>query len=205
MLAAIDLEPSGAPGARGYEFQKRLFDHGLHLKATGDCVIVAPPLIAEPVARGRDRRHRAADAADALTPLGRGAGCCAATTRGAPGTLPGAPSVGARLTTPVPLATLPPWSRVRTSRSSSSGRGSTSRWSRPSSTPATASRCRSRSPARSPATSIPRWSVRTRGSARRPTRPGSTSRGCRSTTRPTTRRPRDGARRNWRARATWRH
>ena len=48
MLAAIDLEPAGAPGARGYEFQKRLFDHGLHLKATGDCVIVAPPLIAEP-------------------------------------------------------------------------------------------------------------------------------------------------------------
>jgi len=47
MLAAIDVEPSGAPGARGYELQKRLFDHGLHLKATGDCVIVAPPLIAD--------------------------------------------------------------------------------------------------------------------------------------------------------------
>ncbi|TMH03883.1 MAG: aspartate aminotransferase family protein, partial [Betaproteobacteria bacterium] len=27
--------------------QKKLFDNGLHLKATGDCVIVAPPLIAE--------------------------------------------------------------------------------------------------------------------------------------------------------------
>jgi len=48
MLAAIDVEPAGAPGARGYELQKRLFDNGLHLKATGDCVIVAPPLIAEP-------------------------------------------------------------------------------------------------------------------------------------------------------------
>jgi beta-alanine--pyruvate transaminase len=48
MLAAIDLEPAGTPGARGYELQKRLFDNGLHLKATGDCVIVAPPLIAEP-------------------------------------------------------------------------------------------------------------------------------------------------------------
>jgi beta-alanine--pyruvate transaminase len=48
MLAAIDLAPAGAPGARGYELQKRLFDNGLHLKATGDCVIVAPPLIAEP-------------------------------------------------------------------------------------------------------------------------------------------------------------
>jgi beta-alanine--pyruvate transaminase len=27
--------------------QKRLFDNGLHLKATGDAAIVAPPLIAE--------------------------------------------------------------------------------------------------------------------------------------------------------------
>ena len=48
MLAAIDLAPEGAPGARGHEFQKRLFDHGLHLKTTGDCAIIAPPLIAEP-------------------------------------------------------------------------------------------------------------------------------------------------------------
>ena len=40
--------PPDTPGARGYELQKRLFDNGLHLKATGDCVIVAPPLIAEP-------------------------------------------------------------------------------------------------------------------------------------------------------------
>jgi beta-alanine--pyruvate transaminase len=27
--------------------QKKLFDNGLHLKATGDSAIVAPPLIAE--------------------------------------------------------------------------------------------------------------------------------------------------------------
>ena len=47
MLAGIDLVPDGAPGARGHRFQKLLFDHGLHLKATGDCVLVAPPLIAE--------------------------------------------------------------------------------------------------------------------------------------------------------------
>ena len=47
MLAAIDLHPAGAPGARGHALQKKLFDNGLHLKATGDCVIVAPPLIAE--------------------------------------------------------------------------------------------------------------------------------------------------------------
>ncbi|HTQ00577.1 MAG TPA: aspartate aminotransferase family protein [Casimicrobiaceae bacterium] len=47
MIAGIDLVPQGAAGARGHRFQKALFDNGLHLKATGDCVIVAPPLIAE--------------------------------------------------------------------------------------------------------------------------------------------------------------
>ena len=47
MIAGIDVIPEGAPGARGHMFQKKLFDNGLHFKATGDCVIVAPPLIAE--------------------------------------------------------------------------------------------------------------------------------------------------------------
>ena len=47
MMAGIDLAPQGAPGMRGHAFQKKLFDNGLHLKATGDCAIVAPPLIAE--------------------------------------------------------------------------------------------------------------------------------------------------------------
>jgi beta-alanine--pyruvate transaminase len=47
MMAAIDVHPVGAPGARGHVFQKKLFDNGLHLKATGDCAILAPPLIAE--------------------------------------------------------------------------------------------------------------------------------------------------------------
>ena len=47
MVAGIDLHAQGTPGARGHRFQKALFDNGLHLKATGDCVIVAPPLIAE--------------------------------------------------------------------------------------------------------------------------------------------------------------
>jgi len=45
-MAAIDVHPDGAPGKRGHALQKRLFDNGLHLKATGDCAIVAPPLIA---------------------------------------------------------------------------------------------------------------------------------------------------------------
>ncbi len=47
MFATIDLAPDGAPGKRGNTFQKRLFDNGLHLKATGDSALLAPPLIAE--------------------------------------------------------------------------------------------------------------------------------------------------------------
>jgi beta-alanine--pyruvate transaminase len=47
MMAGIDVHPDGAPGKRGHALQKQLFDNGLHLKATGDCVIVAPSLIAE--------------------------------------------------------------------------------------------------------------------------------------------------------------
>jgi beta-alanine--pyruvate transaminase len=47
MFGAIDLAPDGTPGKRGYAFQKRLFDHGLHLKTTGDAALLAPPLIAE--------------------------------------------------------------------------------------------------------------------------------------------------------------
>jgi beta-alanine--pyruvate transaminase len=47
LFAGIDLHPAGGPGARGHRFQKALFDNGLHLKTTGDCAIVAPPLVAE--------------------------------------------------------------------------------------------------------------------------------------------------------------
>ena len=47
MMAGIDVHPDGVPGRRGHAFQKKLFDSGLHLKATGDCAIIAPPLIAE--------------------------------------------------------------------------------------------------------------------------------------------------------------
>jgi beta-alanine--pyruvate transaminase len=46
MLAAIEVHPDGVPGKRGHAFQKKLFDNGLHLKATGDAAIVAPPLVA---------------------------------------------------------------------------------------------------------------------------------------------------------------
>ena len=47
MLAAIEVKPVGAPGARGHELQKALYDRGLNLKSTGDSLIVGPPLIAE--------------------------------------------------------------------------------------------------------------------------------------------------------------
>ena len=47
MFATIDLAPDGAPGRRGHVFQKKLFENGLHLKATGDSALIAPPLIAE--------------------------------------------------------------------------------------------------------------------------------------------------------------
>jgi beta-alanine--pyruvate transaminase len=47
LFGAIDIPADGTPGKRGHTLQKKLFDNGLHLKATGDCVIIAPPLIAE--------------------------------------------------------------------------------------------------------------------------------------------------------------
>jgi beta-alanine--pyruvate transaminase len=47
MMGAIEVHPDRTPGKRGHQFQKRLFDHGLDVKATGDAAIVAPPLIAE--------------------------------------------------------------------------------------------------------------------------------------------------------------
>ncbi|TMH78496.1 MAG: aminotransferase class III-fold pyridoxal phosphate-dependent enzyme, partial [Betaproteobacteria bacterium] len=47
MLAAVELHPQGAPGSRGHEIQKRLYDSGVHLKSTGESLILAPPLVAE--------------------------------------------------------------------------------------------------------------------------------------------------------------
>lgn len=47
LLAGIDIAPEGGPGKRGGAVQKQLFWNGLHIKFTGDCGIVAPPLVAE--------------------------------------------------------------------------------------------------------------------------------------------------------------
>ena len=46
MIAGIDFAPAGPAGSTGMAIQKRLFHSGLHVKSTGDAIIVAPPLIA---------------------------------------------------------------------------------------------------------------------------------------------------------------
>jgi beta-alanine--pyruvate transaminase len=46
MLAGVDIDPS-IVGMNGYELQKRLYDHGLHVKTTGNTAILSPPFIAE--------------------------------------------------------------------------------------------------------------------------------------------------------------
>ena len=47
MMAGVEVAAVGNPGARGHELQKKLYDSGLHLKSTGDTLIVAPAFIAE--------------------------------------------------------------------------------------------------------------------------------------------------------------
>lgn len=46
MLAGMDIDPA-IIGMSGYELQKRLYDHGLHIKTTGNSAILAPPFVAE--------------------------------------------------------------------------------------------------------------------------------------------------------------
>ena len=47
MLGGIDIQMDEKPGKSGYAVFKKLFESGLSLKATADCLIVAPPFIAE--------------------------------------------------------------------------------------------------------------------------------------------------------------
>ncbi|MSO92633.1 MAG: aspartate aminotransferase family protein [Rhodospirillales bacterium] len=47
LIAAIELAPTGGPGVRGTEVQKKLFWAGVHLKFTGDAGMFSPPLISE--------------------------------------------------------------------------------------------------------------------------------------------------------------
>ncbi len=46
LLAGVDVRTKdGAPGLAGNEVQKRLFDAGLHVKATGDALLLAPAFV----------------------------------------------------------------------------------------------------------------------------------------------------------------
>jgi beta-alanine--pyruvate transaminase len=46
LLAGVDVRArDGAPGLAGHEAQKRLFDAGLHVKATGDALLLAPAFV----------------------------------------------------------------------------------------------------------------------------------------------------------------
>lgn len=47
MLGGIDIKMDKKPGKSGYAIFKKLFETGLSLKATTDCLLVAPPFIAE--------------------------------------------------------------------------------------------------------------------------------------------------------------
>ncbi len=48
LLAGVEVEPDGAPGARGTQLQKDLFKAGLVVKVTGDVAILSPPFVATP-------------------------------------------------------------------------------------------------------------------------------------------------------------
>ncbi len=49
LIGGVDLAPHGPAGARGLDATKRFFAAGLHVKFTGDCGIIAPPLVVEKV------------------------------------------------------------------------------------------------------------------------------------------------------------
>jgi len=45
LMGGIDVEASDKPGMRGIQMTKRLWEAGMHIKFTGDCGIIAPPLV----------------------------------------------------------------------------------------------------------------------------------------------------------------
>ena len=47
MMGGIDIRFDERPGKAGYTCFKKLFETGISLKATGDCLIIAPPFICE--------------------------------------------------------------------------------------------------------------------------------------------------------------
>jgi beta-alanine--pyruvate transaminase len=47
MMGGIDMKLSERPGKAGYECFKACYEAGVNFKATGDCLIIAPPFICE--------------------------------------------------------------------------------------------------------------------------------------------------------------
>jgi len=45
LMGGIDVAASDKPGMRGIQMTKRLWEAGMHIKFTGDCGIIAPPLV----------------------------------------------------------------------------------------------------------------------------------------------------------------
>lgn len=47
LLAGVDLAPLDGPGQRGLAVTQALYEAGVMVKLTGDCILIAPPFIAE--------------------------------------------------------------------------------------------------------------------------------------------------------------
>jgi beta-alanine--pyruvate transaminase len=48
LLGAVDLEPQGKPGERGFKVLCKAFEEGIVLRAAGDSIVLAPPFAATP-------------------------------------------------------------------------------------------------------------------------------------------------------------
>jgi beta-alanine--pyruvate transaminase len=48
LLGAIELAPTGKPGARGFNVLRKAFEAGLVLRAAGDSIVLSPPFVATP-------------------------------------------------------------------------------------------------------------------------------------------------------------
>jgi len=46
LMGGVDVAPDDTPGHRGLDATKRFYEAGVHVKFTGDCGIIAPPLVA---------------------------------------------------------------------------------------------------------------------------------------------------------------
>ncbi len=47
LMGGIDIKKSDRPGKAGFQVYKKCYESGVNFKATGDCLIIAPPFISE--------------------------------------------------------------------------------------------------------------------------------------------------------------